>query len=407
MKREDGSLDGAAAMPSTTTLLEHYGNTASIKLALRTLCGGDDALCEVIQEVALRMCDLEFEAKHLMHVYMRMQFEKDSHMPEFTWQRIVCFMRAVASYKGVLEPPSAYDKELSAARDEYLRLREKAGLPPVSRDGLTGNLLGEAARRMSAAISTHIQQHFVDVQLRYLRLRLSVAANQSDMVSISDGIAEQHRINGAAVHGGKDLSLPDCVQVSVEYSLLATPERFLLPLYRMNRFFEEHTARKSAVLPLSSGFVPGAYMHIDTQGLRGLLRDKRLVHLRERVAVYDAALNERLGKQPNRPTTTAASPFDTELQQRLKQLKCEQDIVMARQHSNVGVTKSQLKGRRKQLVQKQLQFVQQQLQFIQRQKRFISIQPQYNPLLKALEQNADALAELIGQLKQLQQQKRS
>ena len=178
----------------------------------------------------------------------------------------------------------------------YDPLRREAGLDLVSRKGPPSHALQEATRHMAAAINTNICKL---VSRRYLALRDNLDKRQA--------WDKQRAINEAAGSGATaDDSLPPKLDKSVAYDLAAHPERFLWTMWRMDAFFEERGERKFAVLPLSTGFVPGACLHIDTDALLQLVghghpalaayRDARSAqeaHERERRQAAGIALDKR------------------------------------------------------------------------------------------------------------------
>src|SRR5581483_11579329 len=95
------------------------------------------------------------------------------------------------------------------------------------RTGIPQSSILELYNHIAANIKTNISEHFFKRQLHYICAR--------DNLSTKEGKEKQKRIN----QPGKtnDDSLPANIETSVEYDLKKYPERFLLPMWRMNTLF--------------------------------------------------------------------------------------------------------------------------------------------------------------------------
>jgi hypothetical protein len=366
---------------------EHYDKTTTTKMSLIAFCGFNKALAEALAKLAAQMRDLVVEAYHLIHLYQRLKYEKalDANTEPvetpWTFQRVLVFMYAV-SVSAAKKQPKPPPADVQAAAEQYQKLRADAGFSPVSRDGLVGNMLAESARRIAANINTHVQQHFLEIQLRCLRM-LGTGPMHSDQpadLSKVEALELQRRINANAASGNvkeRHFSLPSGIENSVEYTLIAHPERFLFSLHKLNCCFERFGKRKNAVLPLATGFVPGAYLNIDTSTLRCLLNTV-LKELKDKAKDYDAADKERKEKakvqseQQQQPQPQFDIGHIVYLQE---QLKLQYDVLAHLQ---------QLPEQEIQAVMvRQQQLLQHQLELLQLQVRHVLAQPQLQPLFHA------------------------
>jgi len=289
-----------------------------VKLSLLRFCRKDKRLCEVIAESAFQMRDLHVAALQLLNLHMRMVYEHAEGrqvLPEEPWtpDRVRHYFYAVS-----VMPTHAHWKMPNVRFFAEACEMFKSIAPTISRAGVAaGNFIGEAADRLAASINTHVRQHFFQIQRRYLRLRAAVKMQKvSDkdqrpkLVSEAEGWALQYSVNTS---GETDESLPPLPDgMSVHMALEEYPERFLFHIHRMNRLLEQYGYAKYAVFPLSTGFVPGAYLHMDTPSLYWLLKDPRLAHLQKHVRKYEAAVGAT-GSKPQPQQPAFVNPFANQM----------------------------------------------------------------------------------------------
>jgi hypothetical protein len=105
-----------------------------------------------------------------------------------------------------------------------------------------------------------------------------------------DAYKRQQEINNQL---GIDDSLPAKLEGSVQEHLEKYPQDFLWPMYKMSKVLEEKKKKRVAILPLTTGFVPGACLQLDTQALVKLLGTTD-----PEVQAYLQANKERLATRP-------------------------------------------------------------------------------------------------------------
>ena len=220
------------------------------------------------REANRRLQDLLWETYHLMGIYFRYTAEKN--IPQKAWKKELVhdFIKAVStSETDRVGNETTFLRVLKELRKEYYDpLRQKNGCQPllVCRDGLPAPVLEETVNHIVAEVLTNIREHYLQHQKNYVRLRDSVSGNK-----LSKKIQEINATGPGPTH---DDSLPAEIKVSVESDLQDCPDKFLKPLYNMNKFFEERGMKKIAILPLGMGFVPGAVLHVNTDGLYQLMK---------------------------------------------------------------------------------------------------------------------------------------
>ncbi|CAH6420238.1 Hypothetical protein UVM_LOCUS91 [uncultured virus] len=271
-----------------------------MKCSLDSFCR-DDALRERLREHALRAHRVVTETYHLIHLDLRERYEsalRDDRTPEeppWTKQRVKQFLyAATTSERAKVVLPDALAE---LVRTQYDPLREEHALAKERRDYLGGNWLEETANRIAAAIETNVREHFFQRQFRYVRLR-------DQLGSKSETAKRVRKINAVAAPGNQtDDSLPTSLDATITDDLEAHPERFLWPMWNMNRAFEAAGAKKFAVLPLPQGFVPGASYHVDSDTLRSLVgtKDARLKSYYDRCDARRRATRETSGQKRGPP----------------------------------------------------------------------------------------------------------
>ena len=264
-------------------------NDTSVKLSLAAFCKGIEVkgkngkmllLEDVLRELSLQMYEAVTETWHFIHLVMNDQSEiaaaaggnitvADDDEPVWNVNRVMKYMYVAT--RGGARTRTKLDAELLAKRIRLydpLRLHLPAAQRLVSRSGLPANSLREAATRMAAAINTNIRVHWYKRQQRYIAVR--------DGLDMKIAKVKQQQINAAAdaataaaAAGQQQLddSLPLKLLKSVALDLETHPQRFLYPMWRMNKLFEEKGMHLFAVLPMAHGFIPGACLHIDTRSL--------------------------------------------------------------------------------------------------------------------------------------------
>ena len=116
-----------------------------------------------------------------------------------------------------------------------------------------------------------MRQHFADHQRRYIKLREGLD-KWKDAEEAQRYFNDKAARNHVAGQPCGDDSLPaTLVERTVGEDVQQHPERYLFVLWNMNKLFDWLGERMIAVLPLSTGFVPGASLHIDTQALEQLV----------------------------------------------------------------------------------------------------------------------------------------
>ena len=261
-----------------------FGTTRVVKCALEPLCK-DTGLLERLRERAAQIDRLVTETYHLMHLDLRVRYEKAGGglvtEPPWTKDRVMEFMQAVTTCQQQSGP-----ERLHALRRQHYDPLRTTGLE--SRAGLPYSSLIECATKIAASIETNVRQHFAQHQRRYLKLRDGLLTNK-EADERQSSINAQAAKDRAADLTCRDNSLPHFLgENTVGEDLQQHPERYLFVLWRYNIAFEEAGQHTVAVLPLSTGFVPGSSLHIDTQALETLVGKKD-----ERARPYFAALDAR------------------------------------------------------------------------------------------------------------------
>ena len=265
-------------------------NDTSVKLSLAAFCKGIEVngkngkmllLEEKLRQLAPQMYEVVTETWHFIHLVMNDQCETANSAaaaavasggnitvaaadePVWDADRVMKYMYVVTRCDS---ERTELDAELLAKRIQLydpLCLALPAAQRLVSRSGLPANSLREAATRMAAAINTNIRVHWYKRQRRYIAVR--------DGLDMKIAKVKQQQINevadAAAVQQQLDDSLPLKLLKSVALDLETHPQRFLYPMWRMNKLFEEKGMHLFAVLPMAHGFIPGACLHIDTKSL--------------------------------------------------------------------------------------------------------------------------------------------
>jgi hypothetical protein len=286
-----------------------------IKVSLKSFCK-DPALLELLQKHVHTLDRITTETYHLINLLLRHRYEQDpDNFTEQKWtrDRVLLYMCAVSKPepKPDANVAAMLDSDVDTAtsvrefcRQHYMPLR--GNLEPPDRTGLPGNALQEVATRIAASIETNIREHFFRRQLHNIFWRECIP-NQASGTKLAPeerkqawkkARERQTEINEKAVTerlADKSLPRPDTIEKSVAYHLEAHAEAFVGLLLWMNSQLEEKGQKKFAVLPMSTGFVPGANLHIDTDSL------ERLVGWQPQAQAYKAAKKERLAKQPKRP----------------------------------------------------------------------------------------------------------
>jgi hypothetical protein len=252
----------------------------TVKCSLKKFCRSA-ALCAKLNEAALLMDRLVTEVYHLINLDLRVRYELATGPPvEYNWtsETVLMYFYAVSECKG-----AKYKSHKEVERLIQLRIEHyddiRNGLPLEKRDKLP---VKEAATRIAAAIVTNIRTHFLARQRKYLML-------QEDLKK-GDAYKRQQEINNQL---GIDDSLPAKLKGSVQEHLEKSPHDFLWPMYKMSKVLEEKKKKRFAILPLTTGFVPGACLQLDTQALVKLLGTTD-----PEVQAYLQANKERLATRP-------------------------------------------------------------------------------------------------------------
>jgi len=161
---------------------------------------------------------------------------------------------------------SSIPKHLQDVKKIYDETRQSYNLPSISRKDISGNPIKELINHLVASIETNIQLHFFKRQLRYIMLR--------DNLDKKDAKKKQNEIN-KQIGNTNDDSLPFLIEKSVAYDLKVYPERFLYPMWIMNCFFSSKQTWNFSLLPLSTGFIDGSVLSLDTTALLCLIPSKK------------------------------------------------------------------------------------------------------------------------------------
>jgi len=161
---------------------------------------------------------------------------------------------------------SSIPKHLQDVKKIYDDTRQPYNLPSISRKDISGNPIKELINHLVSSIETNIQLHFFKRQLRYIMLR--------DNLDKKEGKKKQNEIN-KQIGNTNDNSLPFLIEKGVAYDLKVYPERFLYPMWIMNCFFSSKQTWNFSLLPLSTGFIDGSVLSLDTTALLCLIPSKK------------------------------------------------------------------------------------------------------------------------------------
>ena len=123
---------------------------------------------------------------------------------------------------------------------------------------------------METAIKNNIQVHFFKRQYKYIKqIYKGEKKTKKELHEIQNELN-----NGEIPFVGKDLlnCIPQDIEKSLAYDLQAYPEKFLLPMWKMNRYYESIEKKTFSILPLRRGFIPRS-IHIDTETLKKFMRE--------------------------------------------------------------------------------------------------------------------------------------
>jgi hypothetical protein len=399
-KRKPIEREEASKEAEHPKAVDEFGIISSVKLSLLRFCRNDEVLCGVIAELALKMRALHVAALQLINLHMRLVYEHAEERQVLPEERPWTPDRVRQYFYAVSDLPNTHwqmpDEPFFALACEKFKLIA----PTISREGVAaGNFIGEAAKRLAASINTQVREHFVQIQLRYFRLRAAVKVHKvsdkerPEMVSVEEGRALQFAVNTS---GENDESLPPLPGgMSVLTALEQYPEWFLFHIHRMNRLFEQHDHKKYAVFPLSTGFVPGAYLHVDTPSLYALLKDPRLAHLQKHVRRYEAAVGATATGSKPRPQPQAfgiVNPFANQTVAQEGRIVAdtqfvERDFEGRLRYKNVEALNVSAEDdiQRQELLQKQTNLILDQIRLIERQLKHFQTIPQLGALCERLQ----------------------
>ena len=273
-----------------------------VKMSLVAFCKEDIKingmpLVDKLRKQALQMQELVVEVYHLINLHFLERCEQvasdqppqpisgrpydaDPRIePKWDGKRVLEYFYAVARHEHrqsavpAVEIMRAQERLYNQLRKDHLPRPEgatdKDQLWLVSRLGLHVNSLLHVANRIAAVINTNIRQHFYPRQQQHITLRDNLPTKIAAKCRQMDINSNAHR---GRTH---DESLPyELLTDSVEWELQKHPERFLYPMWCMNKLREEKGESLFSVLPLSCGFVPGACLHIDTDALCAIVGGK-------------------------------------------------------------------------------------------------------------------------------------
>ncbi|CAH6420679.1 Hypothetical protein UVM_LOCUS212 [uncultured virus] len=275
MRDGDGNDDGGEGVDATRTV---------VKIGLASICV-NTAVLRVLRDAAPRMDRIVAETYQLLNLHVRRLLEARQEVPPLTRNYLQSFALAVS--RG--ERPAKLPPELAESFELYLSTRTP-GYELPSRCGLS-QAIADACVEIETAIRNNIAVHFFARQFKHLRY---VDEDTPPSSTDREIAARQRQINDAAANRDDldELTLPNSIDVSVAYDLVARPWAFLAPMWRMRRAAERlyeleveqerasartagrwpRNVRKNnnfALLPLRRGFVPHAFA-VDTDTLFSL-----------------------------------------------------------------------------------------------------------------------------------------
>ena len=221
-----------------------------IKYSINKIFTSDD-LKKKLSHALLIVDEIITETYHLLVLHILRLCKNNQSIPPLNRRYVRKFVDTI-SYKTNKQGRSVKQDEeiIKTKNDLYDKVRGPS--KAQCRDYLKVPL-DYALIEMETAITNNIKVHFIKRHFRYLKY-LHPNIEYWDLKKLQDSLFTTKN---------PDVSycLPESIERGVEYDLEKYPERFLLPMYRMNKTLEENGKRTFSLLPIRRGFIPSRYRH--------------------------------------------------------------------------------------------------------------------------------------------------
>lgn len=213
----------------------------TLKQSLGKICPNLNLL-EKIQEVVINVDEIITRTYEVLNLHILRLIQNSLLIPDIDQSFITKIINAVTYPEQTRKSPNI-DLEVQKTMEWFLPENHNNNNKKISRKGLTF-ILQYAAIEVVTAVKNNIQMHFYQRQLNYLK---TTSTNKS----IEELKEEQKMINENKQH----LTLPKIV-ANVGFDLKSHPEKFLYPMFNMNRYFEVNGHKLFSLLPMRRGFIP-------------------------------------------------------------------------------------------------------------------------------------------------------
>lgn len=225
----------------------------TIKCSLSQFCK-DPSWITLIQQYVSTMNRIVTEGYHLLNYHVLRSLEEGAAVPPLNSNYLRQFMLAMSHRENKQGREPKIDESIIHSK-KLMGCEPADGLP--CRDYLS-ECIGYAAIDMETAIKNNIKMHFFKRQYKYLR-KVEPTLGAKELYQLQRTIND---VIGPCDH----ITLPTFVDKSVPYDLETHPEKFLLPMLRMNQELEAMKAKTFSLLPLRRGFQIRS-LHIDHECL--------------------------------------------------------------------------------------------------------------------------------------------
>jgi len=232
----------------------------TIKYSLEKICSSSTFL-KYIRHYVPVVSKIVTEGYHLLNLHILRLLEDGRDIPPLSEEYMMQFLRQVSYKNNKQGKKEELDDDIKKTKIlHYDALRK--GRPLLCRDYLL-EPLRSAATEMETAVKNNIQIHFFKRQYKFLQKlypdkdRSGISAIQDKLVAFTDPTVLDSK-NWRCV--------PKQIEKNLAYDLQKYPERFLVPMYWMNKYKEGQSEKTFSLMPMRRGFIPCS-MSIGTETL--------------------------------------------------------------------------------------------------------------------------------------------